>query len=146
MVTPSCTMAIQLAAAYWVHMEGGVSGVSMPKLSYVGVPAALLNAGVRSIKFLEIDWQGEYEIWPWLDDSALKRNESRWMTSKELAAEALIAERTARAHLARLVRLKMVLAFETFPGRRHKLAEKAEARNKAYFARLNRAIEAFGLG
>jgi dTDP-4-amino-4,6-dideoxygalactose transaminase len=60
--TTSCTQAILMAAAYWQHI-GGVRGlyVSMPKRSYVGVPAALLNAGLR-VSFRDEDWEGEYEL------------------------------------------------------------------------------------
>lgn len=63
--TTSCTMAITLALArlrHTEHRESPYSRVSMPKLSYVGVPAAILNAGYRSIKFRDEDWQGEYEF------------------------------------------------------------------------------------
>ena len=35
----------------------------MPKLSYVGVPHAIKNAGAQ-VTFRDEDWQGEYEITP----------------------------------------------------------------------------------
>jgi len=58
--TTSCTMAIQIACAYWFNR--GVRGnLNMPRLSYVGVPAAIKNAGF-GLKFRDHDWQGEYEL------------------------------------------------------------------------------------
>ena len=66
--TNSCTMAITLAAAWWTRTwRGGPRGLDgrpvlvMPKLSYVGVPAALFNAGCYP-DFRDEDWQGEYGI------------------------------------------------------------------------------------
>jgi dTDP-4-amino-4,6-dideoxygalactose transaminase len=66
--TTSCTMAIQIAAAYWRHFllkspvaESAAFVCGMPKLSYVGVPAALRNAGWQ-VLFGDEDWQGEYQI------------------------------------------------------------------------------------
>lgn len=63
--TTSCTMAITLALAWlrWTdHFESGSTCVGMPRLSYVGVPAAIRNAGYRSIIFRDDDWQGEYQF------------------------------------------------------------------------------------
>jgi len=63
--TTSCTQAILMALA-WFRTEagGGWSGdVSMPKLSYAGVPASIVNAGFRP-KFRDEDWQGEYQFGP----------------------------------------------------------------------------------
>lgn len=60
--TTSCTMAIQIAAAWFNHARG-LLFVSMPRFSYVGVPAALVNAG-HEVFFRDEDWQGEYEIRP----------------------------------------------------------------------------------
>jgi dTDP-4-amino-4,6-dideoxygalactose transaminase len=63
--TTSCTMAIQIALA-WLrhtkHFESPYTCILMPRLSYVGVPAAILNAGYRCIQFCDDDWQGEYEF------------------------------------------------------------------------------------
>lgn len=66
----SCTAAIQGALAWsWpgapFEMTFGHKGlhVSMPKLSYVGVPAAVLNAGLDPA-FRDEDWQGEYQFEP----------------------------------------------------------------------------------
>ena len=63
--TTSCTMALQIAVAYRRHVELArcpTVGLSMPKLSYVGVPAAILNAGCDYVHFHDSDWQGEYQI------------------------------------------------------------------------------------
>lgn len=59
--TTSCTQAILMALAWW--RQAGPRTVCMPKLSYVGVPAAVLNAG-HSVKFRDEDWQGEYRFNP----------------------------------------------------------------------------------
>lgn len=61
--TTSCTQAILMALAW--HAEHGVGSelLCMPKFSYVGVPAAILNAG-HGVMFRDEDWQGEYEIRP----------------------------------------------------------------------------------
>lgn len=70
--TTSCTQAILMALAWFKysnHVEhSGI--VAMPKLSYVGVPASILNAGFRPM-FRDEDWQGEYQLKPFpLCDSA----------------------------------------------------------------------------
>jgi len=58
--TTSCTQAILMVAAWF----GPASiTVEMPALSYVGVPAALQNAGY-GVEFRDDDWQGEYCIEP----------------------------------------------------------------------------------
>lgn len=72
--TTSCTMAIQIALAYWLQKEKWIADqrvdmnslpcVPMPKFSYVGVPAAIRNAGGKPI-FWDIDWQGEYQFTPY---------------------------------------------------------------------------------
>jgi dTDP-4-amino-4,6-dideoxygalactose transaminase len=60
--TTSCTQALLMALAYW--REKDVCNVcQMPRLSYVGVPASILNAGF-GVSFRDEDWQGEYRITP----------------------------------------------------------------------------------
>jgi len=71
--TTSCTMAIQIALAWklrlkqpWVDLKRTEPLITrervwMPKLSYVGVPAAILNAGGEPW-FGDLDWQGEYQF------------------------------------------------------------------------------------
>lgn len=58
--TTSCTMAIQMAMA-WHRDQWGGCYIKMPKLSYVGVPAAILNAR-HGVGFQDEDWQGEYQF------------------------------------------------------------------------------------
>jgi dTDP-4-amino-4,6-dideoxygalactose transaminase len=65
--TTSCTMALTLAAAWYRKtMASKETPVvpNMPRLSYVGVPAALLNAGWKWVEFRSHYWQGEYQITP----------------------------------------------------------------------------------
>lgn len=74
----SCTAAIQGALA-WVRYSGGPLGagkmitnnlVRMPSRSYVGVPAAIRNAGFVPV-FENRPWQGMYRLEPtWVIDSA----------------------------------------------------------------------------
>lgn len=72
--TTSCTQAILMAMAYLRHGDHafarvhrdtekrvGLLSFPMPKLSYVGVPAAIRNAG-WGVAFMDVDWQGEYRI------------------------------------------------------------------------------------
>ena len=74
--TTSCTMAITLALAWhgekykqpiaigpgeFAHLLKPL--ISMPKLSYVGVPASVRNAGF-DVCFRDEDWQGEYQLAP----------------------------------------------------------------------------------
>jgi dTDP-4-amino-4,6-dideoxygalactose transaminase len=64
-VVNSCTMAILLAAA-WMrqHLYAEYGNIaSLPKLTYIGVPYALMTAGYR-IEFRDEDWQGEHQIHP----------------------------------------------------------------------------------
>lgn len=72
--TTSCTQAILMALAWklrghqpepFVDRDDGAyivrCDIEMPRLSYVGVPAAILNAGGHPC-FRDEDWQGEYEF------------------------------------------------------------------------------------
>lgn len=77
---------------------------------------------------------------------AFLKNKERWITSKELAKEAGIAERTARAFCLKFTQLGLVDLAEVFPAHKYRLSEKASKRNAAYFGRLDRAREVFGLG
>lgn len=57
----SCTIAILLACARMRTTFAGPVEVSLPKLTYIGVPYAVKEAGFR-LKWRDEDWQGEYEI------------------------------------------------------------------------------------
>lgn len=60
--TTSCTQALLMALA-WCHIVEGVCVLEMPRHSYVGVPASIMNAG-HYVRFRDEDWQGEYRIKP----------------------------------------------------------------------------------
>jgi dTDP-4-amino-4,6-dideoxygalactose transaminase len=60
--TTSCTQAILMACAYWRYKDKSYV-CKMPRLSYVGVPASICNAG-HAVEFRSENWQGEYEIFP----------------------------------------------------------------------------------
>jgi hypothetical protein len=70
---------------------------------------------------------------------------SGWLTSKEVAQKSGVAERTARAHSLKLVKLGILDQAEVFPAHRYRLAEKAGKRNVAYLRRLEDACVVFGL-
>lgn len=57
----SCTMAILLACAWMRTTFVAPIRVSLPALTYIGVPYAVMEAGFR-IDWRNEDWQGEYEI------------------------------------------------------------------------------------
>lgn len=59
--TTSCTMAILIALAY--HRRYCDPVVTMPRLSYVGVPASIRSAGFK-VAFRSEDWSGEYQFEP----------------------------------------------------------------------------------
>jgi dTDP-4-amino-4,6-dideoxygalactose transaminase len=62
--TTSCTQAILMALAWCRAYMGGEFTVLMPKHSYVGVPASILNAGFKRVRFESSDWRGEYQLEP----------------------------------------------------------------------------------
>lgn len=67
--TTSCTQAILMALAWYrswgwhKQFDGGDTAIHMPRLSYVGVPSSILNAGF-AVEFRDEDWQGEYRLCP----------------------------------------------------------------------------------
>lgn len=60
--TNSCTSAILLACA-WYRKVYPTGYVSMPKRSYVGVPASIKHAGFE-VTFRDEEWSGEYQLSP----------------------------------------------------------------------------------
>lgn len=72
--TTSCTMAITLALAWHIHVDRWIADqrvdmkslptVRMPRFSYVGVPAAIRNAGAKPF-FRDQEWVGEYALYPY---------------------------------------------------------------------------------
>jgi hypothetical protein len=75
----------------------------------------------------------------------LKKNKDKWMSHKELATEAKISERTARAYTLKFVKLGLLDVAEVFPAHRYRYAEKASKRNTGYVDRLERVCEVFGI-
>jgi dTDP-4-amino-4,6-dideoxygalactose transaminase len=58
--TTSCTMALLMA----LQVEDLISRtINIPKLTYVGVPMAIQNAGCE-VTFRDEDWQGYYRLCP----------------------------------------------------------------------------------
>lgn len=68
-----------------------------------------------------------------------------WFTNKEVAASSRIAERTARMHTLRLVKLGILDLAEVFPAHKFRLSQMADKRNRGYLQRINNACEVFGL-
>ena len=60
--TTSCTMALLLCLSWFKH-KGFSGAVNMPRYSYVGVPASILNAGLK-VEFRDDPWVGEYQLQP----------------------------------------------------------------------------------
>ena len=69
------------------------------------------------------------------------RDTKGWHTSKGIAAKANVSDRTARAHLLRLVNLGIADQAEVFPAHRYRFSANAEKRNKAMMTRLKTAEE-----
>jgi dTDP-4-amino-4,6-dideoxygalactose transaminase len=62
----SCTMALLLACAWWREghsFASEASHISLPRLTYVGVPYAIREAGFH-VEFRDEDWQGEHQLQP----------------------------------------------------------------------------------
>jgi predicted ArsR family transcriptional regulator len=70
----------------------------------------------------------------------------RWLTANDVAEQASVAPRTARAHCLKLVRLGLVDQVETFPAHRYRWSEKGSKRNRGYLQRLEQAVSVFGIG
>ena len=73
------------------------------------------------------------------------KNSTKWMTNKEIAAEANVANRTASFKTKKFVDLGICDIAEVYPGHRYRLSQKADKRNTAYMKRLEEAVVIFGL-
>jgi predicted ArsR family transcriptional regulator len=73
------------------------------------------------------------------------KNAAGWVTNREIAKSASVAERTARQHTLNLVKLGVLDLAEVFPAHKYRLSEKASKRNAAYVNRLESAREVFAL-
>lgn len=69
---------------------------------------------------------------------------NQWMSAKEIADAAKVAQRTARAHAHKLAKLGLLDTAEIFPGHRYRMSQHASKRNAAYVARLNAAVDVVG--
>lgn len=68
-----------------------------------------------------------------------------WLTSKEIASGTGVAERTARAHALKFVKLGIFDLAEVFPAHRYRVAKLADKRNRGMFDRLEAVREIFEL-
>ena len=73
------------------------------------------------------------------------KNNAKWMTNKEIATEASVANRTASFKTKKFVDLGICDIAEVYPGHRYRLSQKADKRNTAYMKRLEEAVSIFGL-
>jgi DNA-binding IclR family transcriptional regulator len=72
------------------------------------------------------------------------KNSTGWITNKDIAKLSGVNERTARAHVYKLVNLEVFEQAEVYPGHRYRLSEKAKKRKVAYLDRLDQARKVFG--
>jgi ABC-type cobalamin/Fe3+-siderophores transport system ATPase subunit len=71
--------------------------------------------------------------------------DGEWHTSREIAAAAQVADRTARAHARKFVQLGVAEHLETFGGWRFRLTEHHTKQAREYVEQLKRAAEVFEL-
>lgn len=76
----------------------------------------------------------------------LRGAKGKWLTAKDVAVATEVADRTARAHLSKFVKLGIADQAEVFPAHRYRLAEKAGKRNAGYLLRIEAACEVFRNG
>jgi DNA-binding IclR family transcriptional regulator len=72
---------------------------------------------------------------------ALSAHTGEWLTNREIAEEAAVAERTARAHTAHFVELGIAAVTELFPAHRYRLKDRAAVSDTSYLERLEQAVE-----
>ena len=73
------------------------------------------------------------------------KDATTWMTNKQIAELAGVAERTARQHTFNLVKLGVLDLAEVFPAHKYRMSEKASKRNASYVNRLELARSVFSL-
>jgi hypothetical protein len=71
------------------------------------------------------------------------RKRGQWATAADLAKQAHVADRTARAFAKKFVELGIFDVVEVYPGHRYRFAPKAKQRNTGYLKRLEQAVEVF---
>jgi dTDP-4-amino-4,6-dideoxygalactose transaminase len=78
----SCTSGILIALMWFKKNNNKIDTISMPKHSYVGVPASIKNAGFN-VAFRDEEWSGEYQLGPLpLYDSARRTRRGMYMKGK----------------------------------------------------------------
>ena len=75
----------------------------------------------------------------------LQQAKGKWITARELAKGADVAERSARMYAKRFVDLGIADQAELFPGHRYRLSTVATKRNVGYMKRIEAACEVFGI-
>lgn len=79
MCVESCTAAIFLSLQW--HKKLGVIGeIKIPKYTYPSVPCSIINSG-GSVKFWDLDWEGQYKLYPleiW--DAALRFKKNMYLS------------------------------------------------------------------
>ena len=73
------------------------------------------------------------------------KDANAWMTNKQIAELAGVAERTARQLTFNLVKLGVLDLAEVFPAHKYRMSEKASKRNASYVNRLELARSVFSL-
>ena len=68
-----------------------------------------------------------------------------WVTARDIAKGADVAERTARSHAFRLVRMGILDEARVFPGHRYRLADKTDQQNSDYLQQLEETCKVFDL-
>jgi hypothetical protein len=71
---------------------------------------------------------------------ALVAHAGQWLTNREIAEEAAVAERTSRAHTAHFVQLGIAEVAELFPAHRYRLKDRAGVTDTSYIDRLEQAV------
>jgi predicted DNA-binding transcriptional regulator len=72
------------------------------------------------------------------------KSSNKWLTAREIAVIADIADRTSRAHAAALVELGVFEVSKVFGGYRYRLKDKFEQLAADYLARLEAAKKVLG--
>src|SRR5438309_558618 len=74
----------------------------------------------------------------------LRAHAGEWLTNHEIAEEAAVADRTARAHTAHFVEVGIAEVAELFPAHRYRLTDRASLTDAGYFDRLEQAVAVLG--
>lgn len=72
---------------------------------------------------------------------ALKAHPGKWLSNHQIAEEALVAERTARAHTARFVEAGIAEVATLFPSNLFRLKDRKDMDDPEFFDQLEHAAE-----